>query len=118
MKRILAAVAALSLSAGAFAAGAANPTNELKIAPAQPAHGPESARTLPERPAPWAADPAPSRTPYGNVSSIYSNEGTVVTATPPALVTPYRGVQLQQSNELKIGPAAPAHGPAAATTGR
>jgi hypothetical protein len=118
MKKILAAVAALSLSAGAFAADAANPTNEMKLAPALPAHGPESARTIPERPAPWLADPAPNRTPYGNVSSIHSNEGSIVTATPPALVTPYRGVPIEQSNELKIGPAAPAHGPAAATTAR
>ena len=92
MKKMIIAVAALSLSAGVFAADAANPTNEMKLAPALPAHGPESARTIPERPAPWAADPSPNRTPYGNVNSIYSNEGTIVTATPPALVTPYRGV--------------------------
>lgn len=112
MKTLIAAAAALALSTGAFAAGAANPTNDLKIAPANPAHGPASAQTLPERAPGWArSQPQPA---YTDVQAIHTNEGSIHVDHPAPVVNNHMGYVPEQSNELKIGPAAPAHGPASA----
>lgn len=111
-----AAAAVLAVSAGAFAADAASPTNEAKIGPAQPAHGPEAAKTIAER-TPLASSIASLNHPHANAAAIHSNEGTIWADVPaPLIIRDNRGAE--QSTELKLGPAAPAHGPEAATPAR
>lgn len=129
MKTFITAAAAMLVCAGAFAQGAANPTNEGKIAPAKPAVGPAAAGTsgtgtaagrINSVPAGTAKDPSNeasisgAKPAHGPESAASGAMGAMGGKGLNNMKPVPAGTAKEQSTELKIGPAKPAHGPGSA----